>query len=86
MQPVCEVLNTRLEQPNNTKQATSNDHEWDKQVHSKAVTVPPDGDTSKCNNSQVLWVFIREWQSTNEGLGSGAYRKKLYLEQDITIN
>lgn len=27
MQPVCEVLNTRLEQPNNTKQATSNDHE-----------------------------------------------------------
>lgn len=36
MQPICEVTNTKLEQPNNTKQATSNDHEWEKQVHSKA--------------------------------------------------
>lgn len=35
----------------------------------------PTGWWHKC---QVLWVFIREWQSTNEGLGNGAYRKTLF--------
>lgn len=53
----------------------SNAHEWEKHVHSKAVTIPQDVDTSECNNSQVLRIFIREWQNTNEGLGNGAYRK-----------
>lgn len=54
MQPICEVMNTKLEQAEEKKHRgnLSNVNEWQKHVHSKAVIVTLDDNTSEYSNSK----------------------------------
>jgi len=53
MQPICEVMNAKLEQAGETHKVgnLSNVHEREKRVPSKAVTITLDDDMSECSTS-----------------------------------